>query len=164
MTKEKDEVMIYSDDWSNYDDEEVNEECPNKSDDEYTFFINARWRDMSADLDILNNKYPAFVLTGYFQGWRGNQNVAAVECDIHKLIQKGLANGISYTSFYRNKEGEMIVYDAHHDGTSRYEIRGLTKEGYDWYQEHKDASQKEIVERLWCAKAFSEKLYEEASK
>ena len=159
MTKEKDEVMIYSDDWTDYDDAEVEEECPNKSDDEYSFFINARWSDMSCELDGFNKKHPAFVGQGYFQGWQGNEYGGLVCDDIHTMVQKfAVQSSCSYTSFYKKKD-EMVVYNAHHDGTSRLEIRALTERGYKWYQKHLDTDRKTVIEHLWNTKGLTVRLY-----
>lgn len=162
---EEKEIMLYSDDWTDYDNSTVEEECPNKTDEEYTDFINFRWDDMNHELNQLNKKYPAFVGSGYFQGWRGNSEGGLVEKDIQTIVRKFSVNGsCSYTSFYQNGT-EMVVYNAHHDGRSRMEIRGLTQKGFTWYENHKAwLSRKELIDHLWNTEGLSKQLYKEVSK
>ena len=47
-----------------------------------------------------------------------------------------------------DRDGQVILTGIHHDGTNQYELMRFTKEGFDFYMEHDELSDKEMIDTL----------------
>lgn len=85
------------------------------------------WEEMKFDLEILfKNDY--FLLTGYCGTWHGNMEGGKFINSLPELLSV-----IQHLDDFRiiDRNGHFIIEGSHHDGSDRYELKRLTRKGYE---------------------------------
>lgn len=165
----KEEELIYSDD--PYDYEEI--EHYNEEDDDWDFIepSEASVYDIDHFYDYRRDEYlfimseldnhNYYVVSGYFGGWRGHQEGVWVSKDkLLDIISHLCVNSASsIVSIYKKGEDTLVVYNRHHDGCSRYEIKALSKEGEQFVIDNcDDMSTKDMVDTLFSDSKYTTTL------
>lgn len=85
------------------------------------------WQDI---IDCFNALFDenCYILTGYFGSWRGNLDggkfITSTD-DLFDVIQH--LENIKLI----DRSGHLIIEGSHHDGSDRYELKKLTRKGYE---------------------------------
>ncbi len=115
---------------SRADDEgwKTKEEIPDKLVlDEMEFQDSMSWIDLKENLEpFFENGY--FLLTGYFGSWHGRLDGGNFIRSLNDLLTV-----IQHCDDIRmiDRNGHFIIEGSHHDGSDRYELKRLTRKGYE---------------------------------
>lgn len=85
------------------------------------------WREIMDCFDAMfNDNY--YLLTGYIGSWRG-------KLEGGKFIKStdDLLDALEHLDYIRiiDRNGHLIIEGSHHDGSDRYELKKLTRKGYE---------------------------------
>ncbi len=85
------------------------------------------WNELKFDFEILfKNEY--FLLTGYCGTWHGNIEGGKFINSLSELLSV-----MQHLDDFRiiDRNGHFIIEGSHHDGSDRYELKRLTRKGYE---------------------------------
>lgn len=91
---------------------------------------------------IETNKYVALGFIGRWDGTYFGWSVLKSIVDFSKLL-----NDCDYVTV-EDRDGRLFVTGIHHDGTNQYELMKFANDGYDYYLEHDELSNKEMIDTL----------------
>lgn len=85
------------------------------------------WDEIKFDLEILF-KSDYFLLTGYCGTWHGNMDGGKFINNLNDLLSV-----LQHLDDLRiiDRNGHFIIEGSHHDGLDRYELKRLTRKGYE---------------------------------
>lgn len=85
------------------------------------------WEGIKFDLEILF-KSDYFLLTGYCGTWHGNMEGGKFINTLSELLSV-----MQHLDDFRiiDRNGHFIIEGSHHDGSDRYELKRLTRKGYE---------------------------------
>lgn len=85
------------------------------------------WEEIKFDLEILF-KSDYFLLTGYCGTWHGNMEGGKFINTLSELLSV-----MQHLDDFRiiDRNGHFIIEGSHHDGSDRYELKRLTRKGYE---------------------------------
>lgn len=100
--------------------------------EEYIYFQNGiSFEDFQYDMkDFIEGSATAFIVVGRVGRWNGNFKIGGViqtHADFCQTLRN--ADGI----VVKDIRGHLYVESAHHDGVNYYEIKELTKKGYEYF-------------------------------
>ncbi len=98
------------------------------------------WDELKFDLEILfRSDY--FLLTGYCGTWHGNMEGGKFINTLPELLSV-----IRHLDDFRiiDRNGHFIIEGSHHDGSDRYELKRLTRKGYELANNNCFANTKEL--------------------
>ena len=85
------------------------------------------WKGIKFDIEKLY-KSDYFLLTGYCGTWHGNMEGGKFINSLSELLSV-----IQHLDDFRiiDRNGHFIIEGSHHDGSDRYELKRLTRKGYE---------------------------------
>ena len=87
----------------------------------------SEWEDFMADLDFIFSK-DTYLLTGTCGRWNGPVEGGKFVTSKDELLD--CISHLDYIKFY-DKNGHFYIKGYHHDGSDSYEMKRLTKKGYE---------------------------------
>lgn len=160
------ETLIYSDDpydykyisiYDNETDDWIEKKPEDCTIDELNDFAVCNSQNLEYDLEDI---FPdgLLVVSGYFGGWQGhqagglvsNKSLYDIVCD---LCVNSASSSVSI--YQKTNTNTLVVYNRHHDGCSRYEIKLLNTDGEQFYYDNVGAlSRQELVETLFNSNKY----------
>lgn len=118
------------------DDRYTEEEIEELSDEAYWeeryFLDECDWDDAKELLNrVFNNAYKLLVV-GSVGRWNGVYSGGFV-CDTLDEVLNRCTEDCNYIEFY-DENGHLYLHCTHHDGSCSFEIKALTEQGYDYYE------------------------------
>lgn len=109
------------------------------------------WDEIKLDLEILfRSDY--FLLTGYCGTWHGNMEGGKFINTLPELLSV-----IPHLDDFRiiDRNGHLIIEGSHHDGSDRYELKRLTRKGYELANSNYFANTRELHNTIMKNNLFS---------
>lgn len=109
------------------------------------------WEDIKLELKILF-KSDYFLLTGYCGTWHGNMQGGKFINDLSELLSV-----LKHLDDLRiiDKNGHFIIEGSHHDGSDRYELKRLTRKGYELANTYNFANDRQLHNIIMKSNLFS---------
>lgn len=109
------------------------------------------WEDIKLELKILF-KIDYFLLTGYCGTWHGNMQGGKFINDLSELLSV-----LKHLDDLRiiDKNGHFIIEGSHHDGSDRYELKRLTRKGYELANTYDFANDRQLHNIIMKSNLFS---------
>ena len=119
--------------------------------DEIDFQDGETWRDVKDGLNtIFEDGY--YLLTGYFGGWRGRLDGGNFIRSLDDLIR--VIQHLDYIKI-TDCNGHLIIEGSHHDGNDRYELKRLTRKGYEYADRNYFARDRELHNTIMRCNFYS---------
>lgn len=103
------------------------------------------WYNLIEKVLINNIEQDKFVAVGFIGRWDGTYGGWTVLKDRHDFYN--LIDDCAYIEV-EDRDGRLLVTGIHHDGTNQYELYRFTDEGYNFYFENDELSNKETIDTL----------------
>ena len=119
--------------------------------EEIEYQDNELWQEI---VDCFNYLFDddCYLLTGHFGSWRGK-----LECG--KFIQStdGLFDALQHLDDIKiiDRNGHLIIEGSHHDGSDRYELKKLTRKGYELANKKYFANDKKLHNTIMKTNFYS---------
>lgn len=112
---------------------------------------NELWEDIVDCLAALLDD-DCYILTGYFGSWRGN-----LECGKFIKTMDDFYDVIEHLDYIRiiDRNGHLIIEGSHHDGTDRYELKKLTRKGYELANDNYFANDRKLHNTIMNTNFYS---------
>ena len=109
------------------------------------------FREIEFELEILF-KSDYFLLTGYCGTWHGNMEGGKFINSLSELLSV-----IRHLDDFRiiDRNGHFIIEGSHHDGSDRYELKRLTRKGYELANNNYFANTRELHNTIMKNNLFS---------
>lgn len=117
------------------------------------------WHTAKQELDDIDkrSKCSRFIADGLCGLWTGNQRGGATRTDLRELVES-LCEG-AYEWRIEIEDGEMCVYNYHHDGTNWFKVRGITDRGIEFAERTRwDYDEDKVAERILSRDTLSVSL------
>lgn len=137
---------LYSNYYGWIDEEEIKQElidCERvENEDEITnemiweemrFLEEMYWNDVRYELEKFFDNGTAWLLTGTLGLWYGTCNGGFIFNTFDEFTR--CLEDCDYVEIYDEK-GHLYVTCSHHDGTNCFEIKRISDNGYEWYNNH----------------------------
>ena len=119
--------------------------------DEIAFQDGETWRDVKDGLKtIFEDGY--YLLTGYCGTWRGNLDGGNFIRSLGDLLSV-----IQHLDDMRiiDRNGHLIIEGSHHDGNDRYELKRLTRKGYELANDNYFAKDRKLHDTIMHTNFYS---------
>lgn len=109
------------------------------------------WEEIKSDLVILF-KSDYFLLTGCCGTWHGNMEGGKFINSLSELLSV-----IQHLDDFRiiDRNGHFIIEGSHHDGSDRYELKRLTRKGYELANNYYFANDRKLHSTIMKNNLFS---------
>lgn len=119
--------------------------------EEIDYQDNELWEDIINCFDSLFND-DCYLLTGYFGSWRG-------KLEGGKFIKStdDLCDALQHLDYIRiiDRNGHLIIEGSHHDGSDRYELKKLTRKGYELADNNYFANDRKLHDTIMKTNFYS---------
>lgn len=109
------------------------------------------WKDIKIELEnMFKNGY--FLLTGYCGTWHGNMQGGKFISTLSELLSV-----LDHLNDFRiiDRNGHLIIEGSHHDGNDRYELKRLTRKGYELASNYDFANDRQLHNTIMKSNLFS---------
>lgn len=111
----------------------------------------SEWDDFMADLDYIFSK-DTYLLTGTCGRWNGPAEGSKFITSKDELLD--CIRHLDYIKFY-DKDGHFYIRGYHHDGSDSYEMKRLTKKGYEFANNNFFAQDRDLHTTIMNTNFFS---------
>ena len=111
----------------------------------------SEWDDFMADLDYIFSK-DTYLLTGTCGRWNGPVEGGKFITSKDELLD--CIRHLDYIKFY-DKDGHFYIRGYHHDGSDSYEMKRLTKKGYEFANNNYFAQDRDLHTTIMNTNFFS---------
>ena len=111
----------------------------------------SEWDDFMADLDYIFSK-DTYLLTGTCGRWNGPVEGGTFITSKDELLD--CIRHLDYIKFY-DKDGHFYIRGYHHDGSDSYEMKRLTKKGYEFANNNYFAQDRDLHATIMNTNFFS---------
>lgn len=119
--------------------------------DEIEFINTAKWEN-AKELLAQMLSCGTFLLKGYCNRWNGRQDGGKFINDLDELL-----SCISHLDCIKitDVDGHLMIDGYHHDGNDHYELKKLTKKGYEYANSNHFANSRELHNKIFNCNLFS---------
>lgn len=119
--------------------------------DEINYRDDIEWEDMKYRLErMLDDGH--FLLTGYCGRWNGRYDGGKFIESLQDLLSCiSHLDGVTFT----DKDGHLMIDGYHHDGYDHYELKKLTKKGYEYADSNYFANDRKLHNTIMNCNFFS---------
>ena len=111
----------------------------------------SEWDDFMADLDYIFSK-DTYLLTGTCGRWNGPAEAGKFITSKDELLD--CIRHLDFIKFY-DKDGRFYISGYHHDGSDSYEMKRLTKKGYEFANNNYFAHDRDLHTKIMNTNFFS---------
>lgn len=150
---QRDEIRLeLFDEWASDQDWITPIDVPDSMiDDEIEFRDKNEWENAQYRLDKLISS-GHFLLTGYCGRWNGRCDGGKFINDVDELLTcLQHLDGITISDV----DGHLMIDGYHHDGHDHYELKKLTKKGYEYANNNYFANSRELHNKIFNCNLFS---------